>query len=457
MKMIENVFDKVRPNFEGEGKLALFWPFYEGLETFFLTPGERTKRGAHVRDPLDLKRLMIFVDFALLPCIIMACWNTGYQAYLAEGLVGKEGGVLGAIGALDYILRGAWHFFPIYFVTVAVGGAWEGLFCVVRKHEINEGFLVSSLLFPLTLPPTIPLWMVALGISFGVVIGKEVFGGVGMNILNPALTARAFVFFTYPAAISGAKIWDAAGAATVGQVMSDPMTWAFSETGAGGVVKGTVNMAEVAGYTGATPLLAVSSGAEGTRAIGVLAEHGWTWGDLFIGVIPGSMGETSALACLIGAVFLIATGIASWRTMAGGVVGLLAMSGVFYAFVGGGIPGWEAISTNPMFSIPPWYHLVMGSFAFGIVFMATDPVSSAVTPAGRWMYGILIGVLVVLIRVVNPAYPEGVMLAILFMNVFAPLLDWVVVKRTTGRRARRMAEPSTVVDAGAPPVAAAAK
>jgi Na+-transporting NADH:ubiquinone oxidoreductase subunit B len=431
MKAIENVFDSLRPNFVGDGKLSLFWPLFEGAETFFLTPGEKTHRGAHVRDPMDLKRLMIFVDFALLPCILFGCWNVGYHAFLYEGLAGAEGGLLGAVGHLDYILRGAWHFLPIYAVTAVVGGAWEVLFCVVRKHEINEGFLVSSLLFPLTLPPTIPLWMVALGISFGVVIGKEVFGGVGMNILNPALTARAFVFFTYPAYISGAVdkqgfgVWDAAGAWAPTSLVSS-------------VAGGAEPSSFVDTYTGATPLLTVANAEPGTNALQALDGAGWSWLDMFLGFIPGSMGETSALAVLIGAVFLVATGIASWRIMVGGVVGLVGMSSVFYFLLGGGMGG-APVSDIAMFSIPPWYHLVMGSFAFGIVFMATDPVSAAITPLGRWLYGILIGVLVVLVRVVNPAYPEGVMLAILFMNVFAPLLDYFIVKSTTRRRAARLA------------------
>lgn len=434
MKAIENVFDNMRPNFVGDGKLKLFWPLFEGAETFFLTPGEKTHQGAHVRDPMDLKRLMIFVDFALLPCILFGCWNAGYHAFLYEGLAGAEGGVLGQVGFLDYILRGAWHFVPLYAVTVAVGGAWEVLFCIVRKHEINEGFLVTSMLFPLTLPPTLPLWMVALGISFGVVIGKEVFGGVGMNILNPALTARAFVFFTYPAYISGAVdksgygVWDAAGSWA-------PTAWISAE----GIASGVEPTAFVDGYTGATPLLAVANAGVGNSALGALDEAGWSWLDMFFGLIPGSMGETSALAVLIGAFFLIATGIASWRVMVGGVLGLLGMSAAFYFGLGGGLPGSEPISTVSMFTLPPWYHLVMGSFAFGIVFMATDPVSSAITPLGRWIYGILIGVLVVLVRVVNPAYPEGVMLAILFMNVFAPLIDHFIVKSTTRRREARLA------------------
>ncbi|TVQ94111.1 MAG: NADH:ubiquinone reductase (Na(+)-transporting) subunit B [Deltaproteobacteria bacterium] len=433
MKALENVFDSIRPNFVGDGKLKLLWPMFEGAETFFLTPGEKTHQGAHVRDPMDLKRLMIFVDFALLPCILFGCWNAGYHAFLYEGLAGAEGGIFGAVGHLDYVLRGAWQFLPIYMVTVMVGGMWEMLFCIVRKHEINEGFLVTSMLFPLTLPPTIPLWMVAMGISFGVVIGKEVFGGVGMNILNPALTARAFVFFTYPAHISGAVnadgygVWDAAGAWA-------PTAWVSGE----GIAAGATPEAFVDGYTGATPLLAVANAEPGTGALAALHEAGWTWNDLFFGFVPGSMGETSALAVLIGAVFLIGTGIASWRIMAGGVLGLLAMGSAIFFLLGGGM-GSEAISEVPMTSLPPWYHLVAGSFAFGIVFMATDPVSAAITPLGRWIYGALIGALVVLVRVANPAYPEGVMLAILFMNVFAPLIDHFIVKSTTRRRAARLA------------------
>jgi Na+-transporting NADH:ubiquinone oxidoreductase subunit B len=435
MKVLENVFDRLRPQFEGDGPLSLAWPMFEGAESFFLTPGTKTRAGAHVRDPMDLKRLMIFVDFALVPCVLMACWNTGYHAYYYEGLTGAAGGLLGEVGHLDYILRGAWHFFPVYAVTLMAGGAWELLFCIVRKHEINEGFLVSSLLFPLTLPPTIPLWMVAMGISFGIVIGKEVFGGVGMNILNPALTARAFVFFTYPAYISGAQNAEGLGVWDVASAWS-PLGW-FAAAGGGGVEATALqNPAAVDGYTGATPLLSVANAAPGTDAIDALASQGWDWSDLFFGFIPGSMGETSALAVLIGAGFLIATGIASWRIMAGGVVGLVAMSAVFWLVATQTAMGAEL---NPLFSLPPWYHLVIGSFAFGIVFMATDPVSSAITPTGQLLYGLLIGVLVVLIRVVNPAYPEGVMLAILFMNVFAPLIDWFVVKRSVSRRSARLA------------------
>lgn len=426
MKVIENTLNKFKPMFTEGGKFEKLYPMFEGLETFLLTPDHATKQGAHVRDPADLKRMMVFVDYALLPCILFACWNVGYQADLAEGT---------SSGLVSQMIRGLRHFLPLYAVTLAVGGAWELLFCIVRKHEINEGFLVTSLLFPLICPPNLPLWMAAMGISFGIVIGKEVFGGVGFNILNPALTARAFVFFSYPGQISGSKtieglgVWTAAGqwmpgAETVG---ADKLVGNAPALVSGSSMEGLA----VDGFTGATPLLSVSNGADGTQAVDILAAHGWTFMDLFYGFVPGSMGETSALACLLGAAFLIITGIGSWRIMTGCVVGMLAVSSLFYFGID---------STNPLMSIPPHYHLVMGGFAFGTVFMATDPVSAAVTHKGRWLYGIFIGMLCALIRVVNPAYPEGMMLAILFMNVFSPLLDYYVVKASTRRRTSRMAE-----------------
>lgn len=398
---LESTFDRWRPKFQEGGPYAWAWPMFEGTETFALTPGEKTEKGAHVRDPLDMKRLMVFVIYAMVPAILFGMWNVGYRGYLYEGVPAAE------IGTVDAFVRGAWHMLPIIITSYTAGGIAELVFCIVRKHEINEGFLVTAMLYPLTLPPTIPLWMVAMGIIFGVIIGKEVFGGVGYNILNPALTARAFVFFTYPAAISGAGIWDVSGET------------AF------------VDAAATDAYTGATPLLAVASGAPGENAVDLLAAEGWTFADLAFGFIPGSMGEVSAVAALIGAVFLIATGIASWRTMAGCVVGLLGMGAIFNAFATPDI--------NPLFNLPAHYHLVMGGFAFGAVFMATDPVSSATTHTGRWIYGILIGAICALIRVVNPAYPEGMMLAILFMNVFAPLIDYYVVKASTKARKARLA------------------
>lgn len=402
MKALETLFDRYRPLFEEKGRLAWAWPLFEGAETFALTPGTKTTKGVHVRDPMDMKRLMTMVIYALIPATIAGWYNIGQRAFAVEGLLDQ-------VGFVDCMLRGAWHMLPIIITSYAVGGAAELLFCIVRKHEINEGFLVTGLLYPLTLPPTIPLWMVALGVIFGVVIGKEVFGGVGMNVLNPALTGRAFVFFTYPAAISGTGVWDVAGRWNPFTVTGEPL----------------------AGYTGATPLLVVSGGERGQEAVALLEAQGWTWWDMAVGNIPGSMAEVSALAILVGAGFLIATGIASWRIMVGCVIGLVGMAAVFNAMA--------TPDSLALFTLPPHYHLVMGGFAFGAVFMATDPVSASHTQLGRLLYGIGIGALCVIVRVVNPAYPEGMMLAILFMNVFAPLIDYYVLQATTRRRALRLA------------------
>jgi len=402
MKAIEQIFDRVRPMFEGDdAQLAWAWPLFEGAETFFLTPAHETHAGAHVRDRMDMKRLMIFVLYALAPCILLGWYNIGRQGFLAEGMAD--------FSVLDAVMRGGWHMLPVIITSYTAGGIAELVFCIVRKHEINEGFLVTAMLYPLTLPPTIPLWMAAAGIVFGVVIGKEVFGGVGMNILNPALTARAFVFFTYPAAISGAKVWDVGGS-----------SWLFNEPNQ-----------VVDGYTGATPLLAVASGERGADPVAILQNMGWTYTDLALGAIPGSMGEVSAVAAVLGALFLLATGIASWQTMVGCVMGLVGGALAMNA-----VAGPDAL---PLYMLPPHYHLVMGGFAFGAVFMATDPVSSPTLNWSRFLYGIGIGFLCVLVRVVNPAYPEGMMLAILFMNVFAPLIDYVFVQQSTKRRAARLA------------------
>ncbi len=401
-KFLQSQFDRYRHLFEGkDASLAWAWPMFEGAETFVFTPHHKTSRGAHVRDHMDMKRLMIFVLYAMVPAILFGWWNIGRQGFLAEGIQDYT--------VLEAILRGGWHMLPVIITSYTAGGIAELIFAVVRKHEINEGFLVTAMLYPLTLPPTIPLWMAAAGIVFGVVIGKEVFGGVGMNILNPALTARAFVFFTYPAAISGAKVWDVGGS-----------SWLFNEA---------TPVAD--GYTGATPLLAVSGAPNGANALSALDDMGWSFSDLAMGAIPGSMGEVSAVAAAIGGVFLVFVGIASWRTMVACVLGLLAMAAV--------LNGVATDASPALFHLPPHYHLVMGGFAFGAVFMATDPVSSATTAAGQWVYGLLIGALCVLVRVVNPAYPEGMMLAILFMNVFAPLIDYFVVRQSTRRRAARLA------------------
>lgn len=398
MKPLRKFLDSQHHHFVKGGKLELFYPLYEALDTFVFTPADVTVGRTHVRDGLDLKRLMGTVAIALVPCILMAMFNTGYQAnsvLMSKGITAVEGW-RGAIMALmglkldpanfiSNFVHGALYFVPVFLVTNIAGGFWEVLFATVRKHEVNEGFLVTGLLFPLILPPTIPLWQVAIGISFGVVFGKEIFGGTGKNFLNPALTARAFLFFAYPAQISGDAVWVA-----------------------------------VDGYTGATALAMAAGGGADTITV--------SWLNSFIGLIPGSMGETSVLACLFGAYYLCMTGVGSWRIMLSTVI-----SFVFFILIFNGIGS----TTNPLFSLPPAWHLVLGGFAFGTVFMATDPVSAAMTQVGQWFYGALIGFMVVLVRVINPAYPEGMMLAILFANVCAPLIDYFVVNANIKRRSLR--------------------
>lgn len=392
--------DKLEPHFTKGGKFEKYYGLYEMVDTFIYTPADVTRGTTHVRDGLDLKRTMTYVVIATAFCILMAWFNTGYQANLAmqsmgvQAASGWRGAIMSLFGynpnnPLSDMVHGMLYFFPIYIVTLAVGGFWEVLFATVRKHEVNEGFLVSSMLYTLILPPSIPLWQVALGISFGIVLGKEVFGGTGKNFLNPALTGRAFLFFAYPASISGDAVWVA-----------------------------------VDGYSGATELSLASAG--GLEAI----QNSVSWFQAFLGFTPGSMGETSALACLLGAAFLLYTRIASYRIIGGVLIGTIAMS-LMLNFVGS--------STNPMFAIPWYWHMVLGGFAFGTVYMATDPVTAAVTDTGRWIYGILIGVMVILIRVINPAFPEGVMLAILFSNMFAPLIDYFVMQANIRRRIKRHA------------------
>ena len=401
MKLLRDILDAQHKHFVKGGKLEALYPLYEAIDTFLFTPGEVTKGSVHVRDGIDLKRAMVTVAMALFPCILMSMYNTGLQAQTALLSVGAE--VVGWRGFVFHemlglavdpnnifynVLLGALYFVPIFLVTNMVGGAWEGLFSSIRKHEINEGFLVTGLLFPLILPATIPLWQVAIGISFGVVIGKEVFGGTGKNFLNPALTARAFLFFAYPAEISGDAVWIAAD-----------------------------------GFTGATIL--------GQAAIGGMAAVTYSWWDAFIGFVPGSMGETSALACLLGAGYLILTGVGSWRIMLSMTASTVAFAWLFYAI---------GSDSNMMFQMAPHWHLVVGGYAFGCVFMATDPVSASMTQVGQYFYGALIGLVVILVRVVNPAFPEGVMLAILFGNVFAPLIDYFVVEANIKRRKLRYAK-----------------
>ncbi len=397
MKFLRKFLDKQAKHFEKGGKLERLYPIYEAVDVFLYTSGEVTTSGSHVRDAIDLKRIMMVVVYALIPTVIMALYNTGYQANLALQQLGKtvipgwRGTILSFLGfgvdpgnIIGNMILGGLYFFPIYIVTLAVGGAWEVLFACVRKHKINEGFLVTSLLFPLILPPDIPWWQVAIGISFGVVIGKEVFGGVGMNILNPALTARAFLFFAYPAQISGDKVWVA-----------------------------------VDGFSKATPLAELAD---------PLMHLSVTWKEAFIGLIPGSMGETSTLACLIGALILIVTGIGSWRIMLSIVIGMVGTS-LLLNLIGS--------STNPMFAVSPAWHFVLGGFAFGTVYMATDPVTAPYTDQGKLIYGLLIGFLVVLVRVINPAFPEGMMLSILFGNVFAPIIDKIYINKNIKRRLMR--------------------
>jgi Na+-transporting NADH:ubiquinone oxidoreductase subunit B len=412
MRPLRQFLDSCEPHLKS-GRLKPLYPLYEALDTFLYTPADVTTGQTHVRDAIDLKRMMSLVVVALGPCILMAMYNTGLQANLAleqqvsagviesPAAIGWRDPVLKMLGVgydpgslLGDLLHGALYFVPVYIVTMVVGGLWELLFACVRRHEVNEGFLVTGMLFPLTLPPTIPWWQVAVGISFGVVIGKELFGGTGRNFLNPALTARAFLYFAYPAYMSGDKVWVACD-----------------------------------GYTAATPLGAMASTQPDVGLASITEGLQISWSDAFLGTLPGSMGETSVLCCLLGAAILIATGVGSWRIMLGVLLGGLATSLAFWSL--------RSFSDNPMFQMSPWWHLVTGGFAFGLVFMATDPVSAAMTEVGKWYYGGLIGVLTVLIRVINPAYPEGIMLAILLGNVFAPMIDSLVVQANIRRRLAR--------------------
>lgn len=399
---LRKALEKVEPLFSKGGKLERYYSLFEMVDTLLYSPPNTTPHAPHARDALDLKRVMGYVWLATFPVIFMACYNTGLQANTAlagmgvESVEGLRGWIMDFVGydphsLLANFVHGLTYFLPIYLTTFIVGGIAEVVFATVRGHEVNEGFFVTSILFTLTLPPTIPLWQVALGIIFGVVVAKEVFGGTGKNFLNPALTGRAFLFFSYPAAMSGDAVWTA-----------------------------------VDGFSGATPLGLAAAGG-----LPAVLEQNITWMDAFIGTIPGSIGETSALACLIGGAILIYTKIASWRIMAGVMLGMVAMSTLL---------GLIGSDTNPMFSMPWYWHFAVGGFAFGMIFMATDPVTSAMTDRGRWYFGALIGVMVVLIRVVNPAFPEGMMLAILFANIFAPLIDHFVIQANIRRRMKRQAE-----------------
>ncbi len=403
MKALRNLFDKLEPQFEKGGRYEKYYAIYEVFDTFLYQPSTVTRVGSHIRDGIDLKRVMITVWLATFPAMFYGMWNLGFQANTAMAAMGVEsvsnwhGWIIELFAGYnpnswwDNFWHGAAYFLPIYITTFAVGIFWEILFAIVRGHEVNEGFFVTSVLFALIVPPDIPLWQVALGISFGVVVGKEVFGGTGKNFLNPALTGRAFLFFAYPAQISGDAVWTA-----------------------------------VDGFSGATPLAIAAT--DGYQSIVDAFGNQITWLDAFYGNIQGSIGETSTLAIGIGAAILLWTGVASWRIMSGVVLGMIATSLLFNTVDS---------TTNPMFATPWYWHLVIGSFAFGTVFMATDPVSAAMTDKGKWVFGALIGVMVMLIRVVNPAFPEGVMLAILFANLFAPLIDYFVVQSNIKRRLAR--------------------
>lgn len=454
MQFLRKKLDQVAPQFEKGGKFEKFHAFYEAPDTFLYTPGQVSKAGAHVRDAIDLKRMMVTVVVAMLPAVFFAMWNTGYQALTAVGdgawwrddfntqifqwviltldgtadLSAVDAGGLAQSWSWCFIY-GALYFLPVWIVTFAVGGHIEMATAVIRKHEVNEGFLVTGFLFPMILPPTIPLWQVAIGIAFGVVVGKELFGGTGMNILNPALTGRAFLFFAYPAQISGDKVWTSVNE----QVDTwSGATWLAKSANPALVTHTDGNGAEHVGnqvaYTSET-LSVQQVGVDG-KLVNSFEGVSLEWMDAFVGFMPGSMGETSALCCLIGAAILIITRVGSWHTMAGVVGGTIAMSFVL---------NWVGSDTNPLFDMPFYWHMVLGGWAFGAVFMATDPVSSAFTERGKLYYGLGIGIMVVLVRVVNPAYPEGMMLAILFMNLFAPLFDYFAIQGNIKRRAARYA------------------
>lgn len=400
---LRKLLDDLAPHFEKGGKYEKMYPLYEAVDTIFYSPSKVTVNGSHVRDGIDLKRIMITVWFAAFPAMFYGMYNVGYQANMAMMNMGIESvdgwrGALIAVGGgynaqsiWSNMWHGAMYFLPIYATVFIVGGFWEVLFAVKRGHEINEGFFVTSILFALIVPPTLPLWQAALGISFGVIVGKEVFGGTGKNFLNPALTGRAFLFFAYAPQISGDSVWTA-----------------------------------VDGFSGATALSQIAT--DGFPVIMAATGQQLTWLDAFFGRMQGSMGEVSTLAILIGAAILLITRIASWRIMSGVFIGMVIFS-TFLNLVGS--------DTNPAFATPWYWHLVLGGFAFGMVFMATDPVSASMTNTGKWVFGILIGMLVVMIRVLNPAYPEGMMLAILFGNLCAPLIDNFVVKANIKRRIAR--------------------
>ena len=396
---LRSYFSSIEPHFEKGGKFQKYYPIFEMIETIFFTSNTVTKVAPHARSFVDMKIIMTYVVISTIPCVLWALYNTGFQTNTALStlnineiagwriyLLQLTGLGIDPASIVSNVSHGLLYFLPIYITTLLAGGICEVVFATIRGHEVNEGFLVSSMLFALTLPASTPLWQFALGIAFGVIVAKEVFGGTGKNFLNPALTGRAFLYFAYPAYMSGDSIWT-----------------------------------PVDGFSGATSLgLSASEGYES------LSNYGITWTDAFLGTIQGSLGETSTLAIAIGLCFLLLTKIANYRMIVGCLFGMIAFSSFL---------NWIGSDTNPMFSMPLYWHLVIGSYAFGLVFMVTEPVSGSHTNLGRYIYGALIGFMVVMIRVLNPAFPEGMMLAILFGNIFAPLIDHFVVMANIKRRA----------------------
>ena len=380
MKLFKNILDSVKPHFEKGGKLEKLYPAYDAFETFLFVPDHTTSKGTHIKDAIDLKRTMAFVVLAMLPCILFGMWNIGDQYYKALNVQATF---------FENLIFGFWKFMPLLIVSYAVGLSVEFAFAVSRGHSVNEGYLVSGMLIPLIMPVDVPLWMLAISVIFAVVIGKEVFGGTGMNILNPALTARAFLFFAYPSYMSGDKVW--------------------------------VHGASVDGYSGETILGALAANTSNWNSLL------WNASDAFYGFIPGSVGETSFIAILIGAALLIFSGIGSWRI-------------ILFTFIGGYLTAllFNLWGMNALMSTPAHIHLIIGGFAFGAVFMATDPVTATQTNKGKVIYGLLVGFFAIVIRVFNPAYPEGMMLAILFMNVFAPLIDHYIIEANVKKRLGRL-------------------
>ncbi len=393
MKFLRNFLDKIEPDFKEGGKFEFFYPFYEAMDSFFYNVGDANTGRVHVRDSVDLKRNMILVMLALAPCILYGVYNIGDQALQVGGeLTGWRGGLVASMGmtladgVIAKFLYGLTYFLPLYIVIFATGLFWEILISMIRKHEIYEGVFVTSILFPLIVPPSIPLWQVFVAMSFAIILGKEVFGGTGMNFMNPALVARAFLFFAYPAQISGDKVW-------------------------------TV----VDGVSQATPLSKFAAAA--TPDVSML--------DAFLGKIPGCIGETSTLACIFAGIFLLVIGVASWRIVVSCLTGMVVMAFLFNVLYGAGV------CTQPMCAVNPLWHFILGGFAFGLIFMVTDPVTATQTDIGRWIYGGFVGVMCIVIRNLNVAYPEGMMLAILLGNIVAPLIDYFVVEANVKRRSAR--------------------